>query len=170
MVPTELQVSLTPLFSFSVDFNLFGAFKRQQVSWASPAPPHLKRGSYKKPPSPPNPALKPSYSQIVKMKIPPHNYEKRACDSRKVSHDLSRDISRDPPVLSRSHDQPRDPAQSHVLTRSHDPLHFGCATHPLIGMWKTMETNQQSTRSQGIPHSLPPMDTGTGNAIISLRA
>jgi len=139
------------------------------LSRASPAPPHLKRGSYEKPPSPPSPALKPSYSQIVKTKKPPHDPEKQACDPKRTSCDPSRDISRDLPVPPRSHDQTRDQTQSRVHTRSHDRPHFGCATHPLIGTWQTVGTNQRSTRSQGIPHSLS-MDTGTGNTLIGLRA
>jgi len=50
------------------------------VSQASPAPPYLKRGLHMKAPSPPNPTLKPSYSQVVKTKIPPHDPEKWARD------------------------------------------------------------------------------------------
>ena len=146
----------------------------RSVLRASPAPPYLKRGSHKKPPSPPSLALRPSYSQIVKTKTPPHDPVKLACDHRRVSHDQSRDISHDPPILSRSHDQPHNPTQSCAPTQSHDHPHFGRATHPLIGMWKTMGAKQRSTRSQGIlqriSHSLSPMDTGTGNAVTSLRA
>jgi hypothetical protein len=144
------------------------------LSRASPTPPHLKRGSYEKPPSPPNPALKPSYSQIVKTKKPPRDPEKQTRDPKKISCDLSRDLSRDPPVPSRSHDQARDQTRLHVHTQSHDQPRFGRATHPLIGTWQTVGTNQRSTRSQGIPqgipHRLSPMDTGTGNTLIGLRA
>ena len=158
------------------------------MSRASPAPPHLKRGSYEKPPSPPSPALKPSYSQIVKTKKPPRDPEKQAhdpkgisCDPEKqardpkgISCDPSRDISRDPSIPPRSHDQIRDQTRSCVPTRSHDHLRFGRATNPLIGTWQTVGTNQRSTRSQGIPqgipHSLSPMDTGTSNTLIGLRA
>jgi len=122
--------------------------------WASPMPPHLKRGSHEKAPSPPDPALRPSYSQIVKMKKPPRDPEKQTRDPRGSSHDPSHDISRDPPVLSRSHDQTCDQTQSCVQTQSPDPPHFGRTTHPLIGTWQTVETKQQSTRSSGIPHSL----------------
>jgi len=139
-----------------------------------PAPPHLKRGSYEKPPSPPSPALKPSYSQIVKTKKPPRDPEKQARDPKRTSCDLSHDISRDPPVPPRSHDQTRDQTRSCVHTRSHDQPRFGRATRPLTNTWKTVGTSQRSTRSQGIPqgipHSLSPMDTGTGNTLISLRA
>jgi len=144
------------------------------MSRALPAPPHLKRGSYEKPPSPPNPALKPSYSQIVKTKKPPRDPEKQARDPKRTSCDPSHDVSRDPLVPLRSHDQTRDQTRSHVHTRSHDQPCFGRATHPLIGTWQTVGTNQRSTRSQGIPqgipHSLSPMDTGTGNTLIGLRA
>jgi len=144
------------------------------MSRASPASPHLKRGSYEKPPSPPSPALKPSYSQIVKTKKPPHDPEKQACDPKRTSCDLSRDVSRDLPVPPRSYDQTRDQTRSRVYTWSHDRPRFGRATHLLIGTWQTVGTNQRSTRSQGIPqgipHSLFPMDTGTGNTLIGLRA
>ena len=57
----------------SVRLALVWAPLWRRLSRASPAPPHLKRGSYEKPPSPPNPALKPSYSQIVKTKKPPRD-------------------------------------------------------------------------------------------------
>ena len=136
-----------------------------QLSQVKPALPHLKRGSHEKPPSPPSPALRPSYSQIVKTKIPP-------CDPKKQAHNpgkQSPDLSCDPSIPSRSHDQIHDQTRSHAQTQSHDPPCFGCATHLLIGMWKTVGTYQPSTRSmrsqgipQGIPHSLSPMDTGTG--------
>jgi len=153
------------------------------VSWASPAPPYLKRGSHMKAPSPPNLTLKPSYSQMVKTKIPP-------CDPEKQAHDpgsLSRVPSQDPPTLVRSpdltHDQtrsrvlPHDQIRSCALIQPHNPTCFGHAKHLLIDTWQTMGINQWSTRSnrsqgipQGIPHNLFPMDTGTGNTIIGLRA
>src|SRR6266581_8556755 len=113
------------------------------VSRASPAPPNLKRGSHAKPPSPPIPPLKPSYSQIVKTKIPPHDPEKQARDPGAMAcapamkgsqyrevpgsiptkdNYLARDPgnlscvpSRDPLLASAPHDQ------SHDLTRPHDP-------------------------------------------------
>ena len=100
----------------------------------------------------------------MKTKIPPRDLEKRARDPGKVTRDVSRDPS---PVLA-TRDLTRDP------TRSRDPTRFGRATRPLIGTWKTMGINQRSTRSQGIPqgipHRLSPMDTGTGNTLIGLRA
>jgi len=117
------------------------------LSQASPAPPYLKRGSYVKTPSPPDLTLKPSYSQIVKMKILP-------CDPGKVTCD----VSRDPSSALVSCDPTHDP------TWPRDPTCFGCATCLLIGMWKTMGTNQRSTRSQGILHNLSPMDTVAGFA------
>jgi len=93
--------------------------------------------------------------------------EKWACDPEKVTHDSSRD----PIPVSAPHDQ------SHDQIWPHDPTRFGHAIHLLIGMWKTVGTNQwsmRSKRSQGIsqeiPHNLSPMDTGTGNAFIGLRA
>ena len=109
----------------------------------------------------------------MKAKIPPRDPEKKARDLGKVACDLPRDPS---PVLAS-----RDPAHDHIrtrdLTRSRDHVRFGCAARPLINTWKTVGINQLSTRSkrsrgipQGIPHSLSPMDTGTGNTLIGLRA
>src|SRR6266581_2476704 len=122
------------------------------LSRASPAPCDLKRGSHAKPPSPPNPPLKPSYSQIVKTKIQ----------------------ARDPLLASAPRDQSHDLIRSRDPTRPRDQVRFGRATRPLTNTWKTVGTNQRSTRSQGIPqgipHSLSPMDTGTGNTLIGLRA
>jgi len=161
------------------------------LSWASPVPPCLKRGLNAKPPSLPSPPLKPSYSQIVKTKIPPRdpgamarapamkgsrywevpgsiptkdNY--LACDPG----NLSRVSSRDPLLASAPHDQSHDLTRSRDPTRPRDQARFGRATRPLTNTWKTVGTSQQSTRSQGIPHSLSPMDTGTGNTLIGLRA
>jgi len=139
------------------------------LSRASPVPPYHRRESDAKPPSPPSPTLKPSYSQIVKTKSPTRDPEKLARDPGKPARVPSRDLL----ALIRSPDITRDQMRSRVPTRPRDPTHFGRATHPLIGTWKTVGTDQQSTRStrsQGIPHSLSPMDTGTGNTLISLRA
>jgi len=104
---------------------------------------------------------------MVKTKIPPCDPENGACDPGKVTHD----IPRDPLPALVTCDHTRD------LIRSHNPTRFGHATCPLIGTWKTVGTNQRSTRStrsqgipQGIPHSLSPMDTGTSNTLIGLRA
>ena len=152
-----------------------------QLSRASPMPPYLKRGSHAKTPSPPSPTLKPSYSQIVKTKIPPQDPEKQACDPGRPSHVPSRVLShvpsRDPPIPVKSPDITCDQTRSHVPIQPRDPTRFGRATRPLIGTWKTVGIDQQSTRSDrslgiplGIPHSLSPMDTGTGNTIIGLRA
>src|SRR6266581_6953638 len=165
------------------------------LSRASPAPPDLKRGSHVKPPSPPTPPLKPSYSQIVKTKMPArdpgamaHALAMKGSWYREVPGSIpTKDnyLARDPGNLSRvpSRDPllasaPRD--QSHDLTRSRDPTRpcdqarFGRVTRPLTNTWKTVGTSQRSTRSQGIPqgipHSLSPMDTGTGNTLIGLRA
>ena len=124
--------------------------KASAVSWASPAPPYLKRGSHTKPPSPPSPTLKPSYSQIVKTRIPPRDPEKQAHDPG----NLSRVPSRDPPAPVRSPDITHDQAWSRASTRPRDPTCFGRATRPLINTWQTVGTNQRSTRfsrSQGIP-------------------
>ena len=99
------------------------------------------------------------------MKIPPCDPGKQAHDPGKVTCDITHDSS---PTKARDHT--RDYKRTRDPTRSRDPTRFGCATRPLIGTWKTMGINQLSTRSQGIPHSLSPMDTGTGNAFIGLRA
>jgi len=95
--------------------SLYG-FRRELLSWALPTPPCLKRGSDVISPSLPSLPLKPSYSQIVKTKIPPCDPKKETHDPRRVLHDLSCDTSRDPPVLSRSHDQAHDQMRSHVQT------------------------------------------------------
>jgi len=103
------------------------------------------------------------------MKIPPRDPEKKARDLGKVAHDLSRD----PSPVPASRDPTRDHTQTCDLTRSRDHTQFGRATHPLINTWKTVGINQLSTtskRSRGIPHSLSPMDTGTSNTLIGLRA
>jgi len=134
--------------------------------WASPAPPHLKRGLHEKAPSPPDPPLKPSYSQIVKTKIAPRDSGKRARDPGKVT----RDASRGPLPTSVPRNQSHDLTRSCNPTQPRDQARFGRATHPLTNTWKTMGTSQRSTRSQGIPHSLSPMDTGTSNILIGLRA
>jgi len=157
---------------------------REVVSWASPTPPNLKRGSHAKALSPPSPPLKLSYSQTVKTKIPPHDPGAMArapamkgSRYREVSGSIpTKDnyLARDPGNLSRvsSHDPllasaPRD--QSHDLTLSHDPTRprdqarYGRATNPLIGVWKTVGKIHRSGIPQGIPHSLFPMDTGTGD-------
>jgi len=140
------------------------------LSQASPTSPYLKRGSHTKVLSPPDPTLKPSYSQIVKTKIPPRDPEKWARDPGKVT----RDVSRDPPPVLVTRDPTRDYRRARDPTQSRDPTRFGRATRPLIGTWKTVGINQRSTRSQeipqGIPHSLSPMDTGTSNTLIGLRA
>jgi len=95
-------------------------------------PPYLKRGSHTKAPSPPDPTLKPSYSQIVKTKIPPHDPEKQACDPGKVTRDISRDPSPGLVTYNLTCD----------YTQARDPTHFGHATCPLIGTWKTVGINQ----------------------------
>jgi len=143
------------------------------LSWASPAPPHLKRGSSEKPPSPPSPALKPSYSQIVKTKKPPRDPGAMACAPamkgsryQEVPGSIpTKDnyLARDPGNLSRvsSHDPlsasaPRD--QSHDLTRSRDPTRphdqarYGHATNLLIGVWKTVG---RSTDRRDFPGDSP---------------
>jgi len=168
----HIGCSFWPLLTTKLSLNL-AKLTKLMLSQASPAPPYLKRGSHAKPPSPPNPTLKPSYSQIVKTRIPPRDREKQAHDPG----NLSRAPSHDPPTPIRSPDIIRDQMQSHVPMRPHDPTHFGRATCPLINMWQTVGTNQWSMRSsrsqgipQGIPHSLSPMDTGTSNTLIGLRA
>src|SRR5712691_1755105 len=165
------------------------------VSRASPAPPDLKRGSHTKPPSPPNLPLKPSYSQIVKTKIQardpgamarapamkgsrywevPGSIPTKDNYLARDPENLSCASSRDPLLASAPRDQSHDLIRSRDPTPPRDQARFGRATRPLTNTWKTVGTNQRSTRSQGIPqgipHSLSPMDTGTGNALIGLRA
>jgi len=82
------------------------------LSQASPAPPYLKRRSHVKTPSPPDPTLKPSYSQVVKMKISPHDPGKQARDPGKVTHDISCGPS---PVLA-AHDPTCNNKRPHDLT------------------------------------------------------
>jgi len=112
---------------------------------AKPAPPYLKRELDVKLPSPPSPPLKPSYSQIVKTKIPPCDPTKWACDPGKVTCDsscdplpalVSCDSSCDPLPALVSRDQSQDQIQLH------DPTCFGHATYLLIGTWKTVGTYQ----------------------------
>jgi len=121
------------------------------LSQALPAPPHLKRGSCAKAPSPPDPTLKLSYSQIVKTKIPPCDPEKQACDPGNQSRVPSRVPSCDPPIRDRSPDITRDQTRSRVLTQPRDPTCFGRAKHPLIGTWQTVGINQRSTRLIPLP-------------------
>ena len=114
------------------------------------------------------PAMKGSQYQEVPGSIPTKdNY--LACDPG----NLSRVSSRDPLLTSVPRDQSHDLIRSRDHTQPRDQARFGQATRPLTNTWKTVGTNQWSTRSQGIPqgipHSLSPMDTGTGNTLIGLR-
>jgi len=156
------------------------------LSQASPTPPYLKRGSHTKAPSPPDPTLKPSYSQVVKMKIPPHDpgamarapamkgsrYREVPGSIPTKDNYLARDpgnlscvSSRDPLLASAPRDQSHDPTRSRDPTRPRDQAHYGCATNLLIGVWKTVGKIHRSGIPQGIPHSLSPMDTGTGDML-----
>jgi len=96
--PTTYLPLSSDIVSLVTDFvdhslDLYAEFHWFSVKWAhipghnmlhllqaSPAPPHLKRGSHEKPPSPSSLPLKPSYSQIVKTKILPHDPGKVTCD------------------------------------------------------------------------------------------
>src|SRR5712691_415190 len=178
------RCKVTSISSANINYTL-------PLSRASPAPPNLKRGSHAKPPSPPTPPLKPSYSQIVKTKIQARDPGAMArAPAMKGSRyrevpgsiptkdnylardpgNLSRVPSRDPLLTSAPRDQSHDLIRSRDPTRPRDQARFGRATRPLTNTWKTVETNQRSTRSQGIPHNLSPKDTGTGNTLIGLRA
>ena len=88
-----------------------GQWSWSWLLWASPVPPHLKRGSRTKAPSLSDPTLKPSYSQVVKTKTPLCDPEKQACDPGKVTHDISCDPS--PALIARDYTcdytQPHDP-------------------------------------------------------------
>src|SRR5712691_10407627 len=202
--PTMKSIVMASQTPSGTSFGLSGTFTGGHIlvvwqvahlSRASPAPPDLNRGSHAKPPSPPNPPLKPSYSQIVKTKIQARDPGAMArapamkgSRYRKVPGsiptkdnylardpgNLSRVSSRDPLLASAPRDQSHDLIRSRDPTRPRDQVRFGRATRPLTNTWKTVGTNQRSTRSQGIPqgipHSLSPMDTGTGNTLIGLRA
>jgi len=93
------------------------------------------------------------------MKIPPHDPEKRARDPGKTTHDSSRD----PVPIIVPRDQSHDLTRSRNPTRPRDQAHYGYATNLLIGIWKTVGKIHRSGIPQGIPHSLSPMDTGTGD-------
>ena len=95
----------------------------------------------------------------MKTKIPPCDPEKQARDPGNQSHVPSRD----PPAPVRSPDITRDQIRSHALTQPRDQARYGRATNPLIGIWKTVGKIHRSGIPQGIPHSLSPMDTGTGD-------
>jgi len=82
-----------------------------------------------------------------------------ACDPGNLSHVTSRDPLR----ASAPRDQSHDPTQSRDPTRPRDQAHYGHATNLLIGVWKTVGKIHRSGIPQGIPHSLSPMDTGTGD-------
>src|SRR5712664_1219793 len=101
-------------------------------------------------PSPQNPALKRSYSQVVQTRKPTRDPEKQARDHGKVSPDQSRDLS----VLSMSRDPTRshDPGiQAHDHTWSRGTTRFARATHPLNNTWQTVGTHQQMTKPKGFP-------------------
>ena len=100
--------------------------------------------------SPSKPALKPSYSHVVKQGL------KTPTRDPGNTHVMK---SRAPPALQVSCVTPRDPGkqESHVTTRdlprdwspvwSRDVIRFRRATRPLIGTWKTVG---QSTVDQRI--------------------
>jgi len=102
--------------------------------------------------SPPKPAPKSKYSHMVESTLQPY-------DPGKPSHDLSHvqscDISTplrscdmqacDPGKVS--YDLPRDwsSIRSQVTPQSPDRMRFRCMPSPLIGMWKTVGTINEST-------------------------
>src|SRR5882672_5843955 len=90
-------------------------------------------------PSPQNPALKRSYSQVVQTRKPTRDPEKQARDYGKTSPDQSRDLS----ILSTSYD-PGIRARDHTWSRG--VPHFARATHPLNNTWQTMGTCQRMTK------------------------
>ena len=105
--------------------------------------------------SPPKAAPKPKYSHVVESTLRPHDPGKLSPD---LSHVRSCDISTtlrscdiqacDPGKVS--HDLPRDwsAMQSQVITQSPDQARFRCMPSPLIGMWKTMGTINESTKQR----------------------
>src|SRR5712664_3283652 len=90
-------------------------------------------------PSPQNPALKRSYSQVVQTRKPTRDPEKQARDHGKASPDQSRD----PSALSSSHDH----------TGSRGITHFARAPHPLNNTWQTVGTHQRMTKPMGFPRT-----------------
>src|SRR5882672_10657999 len=93
-------------------------------------------------PSPQNPALKRSYSQVVQTRKPTRDPEKQARDRGKVSPDQSRDLS----VLSMSRDptRPHDPGiRTYDHTWSRGVTRFARATHLLNNTWQTAGTHQR---------------------------
>src|SRR5712691_8491627 len=106
------------------------------LSWAKPTSSQIPRESPMKMLSPSRPTLKPSYSQVVK--------------TRKIAHDPSPPRSRALP-----HDQiqgqSRGIACATLGNKSQDQMHYRHVSHPLIGTWKTMGTNQRRDPQQRSP-------------------
>ena len=142
------------------------------VLWAKLAPLHMSPATWlqstRHDPLPPPPWLilkaKPTYAQVTKK--PPYDPEKGACDpgiqahnkscdrtGSKLSHDQSRDKPHDQTGSKLSRDPTRDPGKEPPdqprdwsAIRSCALPRFGCTTRPLIGMWKTMGTINDSQR------------------------
>ena len=93
--------------------------------------------------SPSKPALKPSYSHVVKqgLKTPTrdpgntHVMKSRAPPALQVSRDPGKQESR---VTTRDPGKPGDLPRDWSSARPCDVTRFRCATRPLIGTWKTM--------------------------------
>jgi len=106
-------------------------------------------------PSSPKAAPKPKYSHVVESTLRPRDPGKLSPDlSRVRSHDIlttlgSCDIQAcDPGKVS--HDLPRDwsSTRSQVTTRPPDRARFRRTPSPLIGMWKTVGTINESTNQR----------------------
>src|SRR5260221_9252718 len=108
--------------------------------------------------SPSRPALKPSYSQVVKprsvtrdpekvshvsSRVPSCDLPKQSCDK---AHNFTPSRSRAPPQ-----DQSCGIARAVLRNKSQDQTRFRRAPKPLIGMWKTVGTNQQGDPQRGSP-------------------
>jgi len=106
-------------------------------------------------PSPPKTASKLKYSHVVGSTPRPHDPGKLLPDPSCVqSHDISTTLrshdiqAHDPGKVP--YDLPRDwsSMQSQVAMQSPDCMHFRCAPSPLIGMWKTVGTINDSTNQR----------------------
>ena len=135
------------------DFFFYPSLSTSHLSRAQLTPSRVPAKSQT---SPSKPALKPSYSHIVKQGL------KTSTRDPGNTHVMK---SRAPPVLQVSRVTPRDPGkqESRVTTRDpgkpgdlprdwssarpRDVTRFRRTTRPLIGMWKTVG---QSTKSQDL--------------------
>ena len=108
--------------------------------------------SHLKPPSPQSPALKPTYSQALKVPTRPHDSGKPLCNPLPPPgpHDQARDQ-----VEVKSHDVScvvSNTTQSPDLRVTRTRTRY--ATCPLLYTWKTVGAKPREGIPLGIPHSL----------------